>query len=155
MNPCTGRTKIIIKMFKLIKKVSFVTNNEIQSMVDKNVLPKYLGGNVELDHHKNWLKECNRLITNKTSTCHSYYRDTNRKGNEITTSKGFCETFALSQNNNRKRPSSDFIESVEKNQKIFLHNVVNDAVEVSPKENGGFAREDSVANDDVDVFIDE
>ena len=141
-------------------KVSFVTNDEIKQMVPTEILPNYFGGSVNLDH-QNWLKECNRLITNKTSTCYFYYCKTSKND-------GFCEKIASAksisnlstttslstntssslQNNNRKRPSSDFIDTLEKNQKIFLPNNSNGLV----NENGKIY---PCENDEVEVYIDE
>jgi hypothetical protein len=134
-------------------------------MVPIDILPNYLGGNVKLDH-KNWLNECNRLITNKTSTCYYYYYF--KKTNKID-SNGFCETItsasasnlsttvsstnttsSLLQNNNRKRPSSDFIDILEKNQKIFLPNNSNGSV-IENVKNSSYTCD----NDEIDVYIDE
>jgi hypothetical protein len=142
-------------------KVSFVTNEELKSMVPVDILPNYLGGNVKLDH-KHWLKECNRLITNKTSTCYYYYCVTKPKNENIYTN-GHCETIIststsnlstattvstnTSASQNRKRPSTDFIDIVENHQKIFLP---NDVVNENVKENGHF-----IDNDDVELFLDE
>ena len=138
-------------------------------MVPAEILPNYLGGNVKLDH-KNWLKECNRLITNKTSTCFYYYL-THKKANN--NNNGFCETIKTSSSSslstattgssntsssskNRKRPSSDFIDTVENHQKIFLSNNINGLVNENVKEkseillNGKF-----INSDEIDFHIDE
>lgn len=53
----------------------FVTNEELKNQVPAEILPDYLGGNVKLNH-KAWLAECNKLVTNKASTCSYYYHFT-------------------------------------------------------------------------------
>ena len=35
-------------------------------------MPDYLGGSVNINH-KEWLVECNKLVTNRASTCNNYY----------------------------------------------------------------------------------
>jgi tyrosine-protein phosphatase non-receptor type 9 len=56
---------------KLRDRVTFVTNDDVKQFVPLEILPDYLGGCVKVDHKK-WLKECERLVNNKSSTCYYY-----------------------------------------------------------------------------------
>lgn len=49
-----------------------MTNDELKNQVPSEILPDYLGGTAKLNH-KSWLIECNKLVTNKASTCNNYY----------------------------------------------------------------------------------
>ena len=91
----------------LFFKVLFVTNEELRSQVSVEILPDYLGGSVKLNHH-NWLIECNKLVTNKASTCNFYYtmssnnKSHGSKVNGHTPSETTHEILS-----NRKRQSTD------------------------------------------------
>ena len=51
-----------------------MTSEELKNQIPSEILPDYLGGTFKLNH-KNWLIECNKLITNKSSTAYTYYHD--------------------------------------------------------------------------------
>lgn len=99
-----------------------MTNEELKNQIPIEILPDYLGGIVKINH-RNWLIECNKLVTNKASTCSFYYFsskncDSNSNCKENQNQKQMMpnkiETCKQTQddelNSNRKRQSSDFID---------------------------------------------
>lgn len=101
-------------LFFFILKVLFITNEELKSQVSAEILPDYLGGSVKLNH-RNWLIECNKLVTNKSSTCNFYYtmnNNNNRNSNSQSQSlkaNGNLKPIETTNEilSNRKRQSTD------------------------------------------------
>lgn len=98
--------------FFSILQVLFITNEELKSQVSAEILPDYLGGSVKLNH-RNWLVECNKLVTNRSSTCNYYYTMSN-----TTTFNSKSQTLKVNDTlkpiettneiiSNRKRQSTD------------------------------------------------
>ena len=101
-----------------------------------DLLPDYLGGHVKLNHHA-WLVECHKLVTNKASTCNSYYHfsanksnsnsgnsssnNSNNRNNSCSSQSTGNELSSLigDSNNTRKRPHQDFIDIEEKKSKLL------------------------------------
>ena len=69
---CVVKILSILMREKLRERVFFVSNDELAEQVPIEILPDYLGGNHKIDHKK-WLIECNKLVSNKASTCSFYY----------------------------------------------------------------------------------
>ena len=96
----------------VLLKVLFVTNEELKSQVSVEILPDYLGGSVQLNH-RNWLTECNKLVTNKSSTCNYYYAMSNNNNNssksQILKVNGTVKPLETTNEilSNRKRQSTD------------------------------------------------
>lgn len=115
-----------------------MSTDELKNQIPIEVLPDYLGGVVKLNH-SSWLIECNKLVTNKASTCSGYYYFNSQNtinGNIVNDQQG-CEskkedmskisssssaTATVNSrqicviNTNGKRNSSDFIDTEEKKQ---------------------------------------
>ena len=108
------------------------------------ILPDYMGGHVKLNHH-GWLVECHKLVTNKASTCNSYYHfsakstsnatsgnssNNNNNNNPNSNRNNSCSSQSNGNEssnlvagadsaNTRKRPHQDFIDIEEKKSKLL------------------------------------
>lgn len=94
-----------------------MSNEELKNQIPPEILPDYLGGRVVLNH-SNWLVECNKLVTNKASTCSFYYTFDNEKKNKKfkmnNLEKVQKEDDEEELNVNRKRQSKDIMDIGEK-----------------------------------------
>ena len=111
----------LLAIVAFLTQVLFVSNEELRNQVPVEILPDSLGGLVKLNH-RSWLAECEKLVTNRASTCHCYYFNSKRQnsaanGDVIQTDNSNQD--ALS---NRKRPLSDFIDVEDKKAKIAAMN---------------------------------
>jgi tyrosine-protein phosphatase non-receptor type 9 len=97
---CIVKVLSILMREKLRERVLFVTNDELKSQVSVEILPDHLGGSVKLNH-RHWLIECNKLVTNKASTCNFYYTMNNHNNNNIE------NEHSIEILSNRKRQSTD------------------------------------------------
>lgn len=97
----------------------FVSNEELKNQIPPEILPDYLGGTAVLNH-SDWLIECNKLVTNKASTCNFYYifdsDKKNKKFRMINSDKVQKEDDEDELNVNRKRQSKDILDIEEKNK---------------------------------------
>ncbi|CAF0720499.1 unnamed protein product [Brachionus calyciflorus] len=121
--------KFIVKVLsvlmreKLRERVLFVSNEELRNQIPPEILPDYLGGTAVLNH-TNWLIECNKLVTNKASTC-SYYYYSDDSSSSCSSKNNSLEHKKSKKmqkknddddefNENKKRQSSDFLDIEEK-----------------------------------------
>jgi tyrosine-protein phosphatase non-receptor type 9 len=121
----------------------FVSNEELIKHIPAEILPDYLGGIATLNH-SNWLADCNKLVTHKSSTCYNYYTksipissnmsvsfntngesfdDEHKKQSLITTGVPVTTTTTKEVHSNRKRQStSDFFDIEDKRVKVSNKN---------------------------------
>ena len=104
----------------LVDQVLFVSNEELRNQVPVEILPDNLGGLVKLNH-RSWLTECEKLVTNRASTCHCYYYNSKQRQNSGANGD-LLQTDNQDALSNRKRPLSDFIDVEDKKAKIAALN---------------------------------
>ncbi|RMZ94997.1 tyrosine- phosphatase non-receptor type 9 [Brachionus plicatilis] len=117
---CIVKVLSILMREKLRERVLFVSNEELRNQIPPEILPEYLGGTAVLNH-SNWLIECNKLVTNKASTCSFYYIFDSVKKNKKFKMSNSDKTQKREDdedelNVNRKRQSTDILDIEEKSK---------------------------------------
>lgn len=124
---CIVKVLSILMREKLRERVLFVSNEELRNQIPPEILPDYLGGTAVLNH-SSWLIECNKLVTNKASTCSFYYytdEDESSQNSSLENNNRKSKMQSIKKtdnkddddeefNANRKRQSTDFLDIEEK-----------------------------------------
>jgi tyrosine-protein phosphatase non-receptor type 9 len=106
---CVVKVLSILMREKLRERVFFVTNEELVTQVPAEILPDYLGGKAKINH-KTWLVECNKLVTNKASTCSFYYSSTSTFSSS--TSSSASSSSKNSNPNNDNLNNENFLKKI-------------------------------------------
>jgi tyrosine-protein phosphatase non-receptor type 9 len=110
---CVVKVLSILLREKLRERVFFVTNDELAEQVPVEILPDYLGGNVKIDH-KRWLVECNKLVTNNSSSCKVYYSSSSISSiSSMSTTSSSNSSKKYSQNNDFIKNKENFCRNIE------------------------------------------